>query len=105
LPASATLIEKHERERKEKRGLQGKVMAKKAVAADAVGATLGGVALIAFAGLVWRILPEWPTWQTLLAATALWLSTSVLLWFLRKRHILRRIRRPFSAPSHGSRIH
>ena len=102
LPASATLIEKHERERKEEKGLHGKVRAKKAVAADALGATLGAVALIAFAGFFWRILPHWPTWATLLASTALWLAISVLLWFLRKRHVFRRVCRPSSVASRHS---
>src|SRR5579864_850806 len=98
LPASATLIERHERERKTKLGLHGVVTARKAVAADAAGATLGAVALILFAGVVWEMLPHWPAWLTLLAATALWLSTSVLLWFVRKRHVLCRPR-PHLAPS------
>ena len=102
LPASATLIEKHERERKEKKGLHGSVRAKTAVAADGLGATLGAVALITFAGLVWRMLPEWPTWATLLAATALWLSVSVMLWFLRKRHIFRRVFASSSVPHRGN---
>jgi Kef-type K+ transport system membrane component KefB len=90
LPASATLIEKHERERKEKKGLHGTVTAKKAVAADAAGASLGSVALLAFAWFVWKTLQQLPVWQTLLAATAIWLMVSVLLWFVRKRHLLRR---------------
>lgn len=98
LPASATLIEKHERERKAKLGLHGTVTARKAVAADAAGAALGGFALIAFACFVWEMLPQWPTWLTLLAAIALWVSTSVLLWFVRKRHVLCRPR-PHLAPS------
>jgi hypothetical protein len=38
--ASATLIEKHERERKEKKGLQGKERGKDAAALDAAGAGL-----------------------------------------------------------------
>lgn len=96
LPASATLIEKHEKQRKEKKGLHGMVTAKKAVSADAAGASMGGVALIAFAWFVWKILPQLPLWQTLLAATAIWLATSVLLWFLRKRHFLRRSLRTVS---------
>lgn len=100
LPASATLIEKHERERKAKLGLHGAVTARKAVAADAVGATLGGIALIAFGCFVWRMLPQWPAWLTLLAATTLWLSTAVVLWFVRKRHVLCRPRRHLAGSRH-----
>jgi Protein of unknown function (DUF3147) len=42
--ASATLIEKHERERKEKKSLQGKERGQDAAALDAAGAGLGSVA-------------------------------------------------------------
>ena len=42
--ASATLIEKHERERKEEKGLQGKERGQDAAALDAAGAGLGSVA-------------------------------------------------------------
>jgi hypothetical protein len=44
-PASATLIEKHVRERKEKKGLQGTRRGKQAAALDAAGAALGGLLL------------------------------------------------------------
>src|SRR5262249_17071078 len=84
-PASATLIEKHERERKEQRGLNGLRTARKAVSADAAGATIGGVALIAFGFFVWKILPEFHVVLTLLCATVVWLSISVLMWWVHKR--------------------
>jgi hypothetical protein len=42
--ASATLIEKHERERKEEKGLQGKERGQDAAVLDAAGAGLGSVA-------------------------------------------------------------
>src|SRR5690349_6361795 len=51
-PATATLIEKHERERKQKAGLQGAVRARKAVAIDAAGASMGAIGLLAFALVV-----------------------------------------------------
>ena len=47
-PASATLIEKHVRERKEKAGLPGARRGKEAAALDAVGAALGSFGLAAF---------------------------------------------------------
>jgi hypothetical protein len=50
-PASATLIEKHVRERKEKAGLPGARRGKEAAALDAAGAALGSFGLAAF-GLV-----------------------------------------------------
>ena len=44
-PASATLVEKHVRERKEKAGLAGSRRGKEAAALDAVGAALGSFGL------------------------------------------------------------
>ena len=56
--ASATLIEKHERERKEKKGLQGKERGKDAAALDAAGAGLGSVALAVFGAVMWFLANE-----------------------------------------------
>jgi Protein of unknown function (DUF3147) len=63
--ASATLIEKHERERKERKGLQGKQRGKDAAALDAAGAGLGGVALAVFGAVMWFLASDsaqapWP---------------------------------------------
>src|SRR6201982_1001914 len=55
-PASATLIEKHERERKQKTGLHGTVRARKAVAIDAAGASIGSIGLFAFALVVQKLI-------------------------------------------------
>src|SRR5579859_6912201 len=48
-PASATLIEKHQRERKRNQGLDGERRAKDVAADDAEGAVMGSLGLIAFA--------------------------------------------------------
>jgi hypothetical protein len=53
--ASATLIQKHVRERKEKAGLPGARRGKEAAALDAVGVALGSFGLAAF-GLVIRLM-------------------------------------------------
>ena len=50
-PASATLIEKHERQRKQKKGLHGEERGADAAAIDALGAAMGSVGLVAFAGI------------------------------------------------------
>jgi len=47
-PASATLVEKHERRRKEKVGLRGTQRGRDAAALDAAGATVGSFGLAAF---------------------------------------------------------
>jgi uncharacterized protein DUF3147 len=53
--ASATLIEKHERERKQKLGLSGHRRGTDAAALDSAGAGLGSVGLAAFGRLAFRL--------------------------------------------------
>jgi hypothetical protein len=82
-PASATLIEKHVRERKEKAGLAGKRRGKEAAALDARGAMLGSFGLAAFALVIWLMIELSPPLALLLAAAA-WLAVAVLAWILRR---------------------
>jgi Protein of unknown function (DUF3147) len=82
-PASATLIEKHVRERKERAGLSGARRAKEAAALDAAGATLGSFGLAAFALVVWLLI-EWAPPLALILATAAWLVVAILAWWLRR---------------------
>src|SRR5579864_5603757 len=57
-PASATLIEKHEKERKQHSGLHGEKRARGAASLDAAGAARGSIGLMLFALLIWRFLPS-----------------------------------------------
>jgi hypothetical protein len=82
-PASATLIEKHERERKEKAGLAGGRRGKEAAALDAAGAVLGSVGLAAFAVVIWLLTEQSPSLALVLAAAA-WLAVAVLGWLVRR---------------------
>jgi hypothetical protein len=84
-PAGATLIEKHEREKKESRGLEGAARARRLVSVDAAGASMGSIGLFAFALVVWQFIPTCPMWIVLGGATLLWLGVSVALWQVRKR--------------------
>jgi hypothetical protein len=77
------LIEKHERERKEKSGISKTLRGRQAAALDARGVTMGSIGLIGFALLVWNLLPIWNGAYTLLTALAVWLVISVLIWWLR----------------------
>lgn len=86
--ASATLIEKHERRKKLRAGLDGTARGRKAAALDAAGAELGAIGLAAFALLVWKQLPLHAPVPVLIAAALLWLAVSMALWWIRKRHIL-----------------
>jgi len=82
-PASATLIEKHVRERKAKAGLSGARRGKEAAALDAVGAVLGSFGLAAFGLVIW-LLFERSAPLALVLATAAWLAIAVLAWRARR---------------------
>jgi hypothetical protein len=81
-PASATLIEKHVREGKEKAGLSGARRGKEAAALDAFGATLGSFGLAAFGLVIWLLMERSPP-LALILATAAWLAIAVLAWQVR----------------------
>jgi hypothetical protein len=81
--ASATLIEKHEREREQKLGLSGYRRGTDAAALDAAGAALGSIGLAAFGACVWRFAPGL-AYSSLALASIAWLLVSVLLWRLRR---------------------
>jgi hypothetical protein len=82
-PATATLIEKHARERKQRAGLAGARRGREAAALDAAGAALGGFGLAAFALLIWLLIERMPSLSVVLA-TAAWLAVAVLAWKLRR---------------------
>ena len=82
--ASATLIEKHEQQKKARAGIQVTIRGRQAVALDAAGAALGSLGLAAFALVVWLLLPEHGAGTTLSAALAAWLAVSLAGWNIRK---------------------
>src|ERR1700676_4782681 len=85
-PASATLVEKHERERKLEAGIPETIRGRQAAALDARGATMGSVGLTCFALAVWKLLPVWNASLVLFAAFAIWLAVSIFIWQVRKHH-------------------
>ncbi len=82
--ASSTLIEKHERERKQRLGLAGSRRGTEAAALDAAGAGLGSLGLMAYALCVWRLAPSL-TFGSLAVGSIAWLMLSVLLWSVRRK--------------------
>jgi len=84
-PASATLIEKHEKQKKEENGLTGTRRGREAAGIDAAGSAMGSVGLFVFAFLVWQFAPRYSIWTVLIGATLAWLTTSVLIWHVRRR--------------------
>jgi hypothetical protein len=88
MPATITLVEKHERERKEQVGLSGSRRGEEVASLEAAGAALGSIGLMAFAAVIWLTIPTM-TWLAFLAACAAWIVVSLLMWFARRP--LRRI--------------
>ena len=85
-PASATLIEKHERQRKQEKGLHGEKRGTDAAAIDALGAAMGAIGLVAFAGICWWLIPRYQALLALGDATIIWLLISFSVWTTRRLH-------------------
>jgi len=83
-PASATLIEKHEKQEKEKHRLDGAKRGRQAASIDAAGSAMGSIGLLVFALIVWQLAPDHNAPLTLTGATLAWLAVSVLIWRIRK---------------------
>jgi len=84
-PAGATMIEKHETNKKARHGLQGTKRGRLLAGADALGAAIGSVGLVCFATLTWKLLPSHSTWVTLSIATMGWFGIAISGWLLQKR--------------------
>lgn len=89
-PASATLLDKHEREKKRQAGIARTSRGRLAAALDARGAVMGAVGGMVFALLVWKGLPHDSLSTILPLALIAWLAVSSLLWSLRRHHPWRR---------------
>jgi uncharacterized protein DUF3147 len=90
-PAAATLVEKHEKQRKHRLGLHGSRRGREAASLDAAGAARGSIALLVFGLLVWRLMPTFNASVVLVGSALAWLVISGLLW--RTRHLTNRLRR------------
>ena len=86
-PAGATLLDKHEREKKQKAGIPATIRGRLAVGLDARGAALGSAALGAFAFVVWKALPDYNAAAVLGGAFAIWIALAVGIWRVRKLHV------------------
>jgi hypothetical protein len=83
-PASATLLEKHERQKKLRAGIVETTRGKRAAGVDAFGAAQACVGLAAFAVIVWKFLPKTSAPLTLVFATAVWFAVSLTIWITHK---------------------
>jgi hypothetical protein len=89
-PASATLLEKHQREKKKKAGIAETIRGRQAAALDAYGAALGSVGLACFALIVWSLLRFHGSIVVLCTALVGWTITSLALWRIRKSRLVHR---------------
>lgn len=85
-PASATLLEKHERERKREAGIPSTIRGRLAAALDARGAAMGAVGGMGFGAIMWKLLPRLGLSAALALALVGWFAISSLLWYVRKHH-------------------
>jgi tetrahydromethanopterin S-methyltransferase subunit C len=83
-PASATLIEKHEKKKKASLGLKGEGRGRSAASIEAAGSSMGSIGLFVFALAVSQFMSRGHAWIVLGGAMALWLGVSVTVWHLRR---------------------
>ena len=84
-PATATLIEKHEKQKKEQKGLNGTKRGRLVAGVDAAGAAMGSGGLIVFALIVWKLLPGNPGSMVLAGATLAWVIVAISIWGAEKK--------------------
>jgi hypothetical protein len=86
-PASATLLDSHEREKKRKAGIPITLRGRLAVALDARGAAMGAIAMGVFAFLVWKELAAHNAAAVLGGGLVVWMVVAAGIWRLRKLHV------------------
>ncbi|HWE85568.1 MAG TPA: DUF3147 family protein [Terracidiphilus sp.] len=88
-PASATLVEAHERRHKARSGFDGTRRGRTVASIDAAGTALGCIGLAGFAIVCWLLLPRMSTAAVFALAILAWCVLSVATWLLRKSRLLR----------------
>lgn len=99
LPATATLIEKHETEKKHEVGKHGTASGRRKAGVDAAGAAIGCFGLAIFGFVVWKELPQSSLPLVLVEAVFAWLIGSVAVWLVREK-LWRGLARKFHASRH-----
>jgi hypothetical protein len=102
-PASVTLIESHEKERKRELGYNGTRRGRMAASIDSAGAALGCIGLLGFALVLWRLLPGQNPWLVIPFAIIVWTIIAGSMWELRKNRLFGC--HPRRASSHHSSAH
>ena len=83
-PATATLLEKHEKQTE-----PSYLRAREVAGIDAAGPSMESIGLIAFAIMVWRGPRQWPLIAVLVISTVSWLVVTVAAWWIRKTWLRR----------------
>jgi hypothetical protein len=99
-PASASLVESHEKQHQSRAGYDGTNRGRIVAAIDSYGAAIGCIALAAFALVFWIWLPRTSPWVVFPLATLVWLTVAVGLWLLRKR-LFHKPRHAAKEPNHS----
>jgi hypothetical protein len=81
-PASASLIEDHERRRKAEIGVDGRIRGRMAASLDSAGASLGCFGLLGFAFFLRKFLVGHNAYVIIGLAAALWVITASACWIL-----------------------
>lgn len=81
-PATATLIEDHEKKRKAKLASDGRIRGRMAASLDAAGASLGCIGLLAFALVLWKLLDRHNPYIVVASATVVWAITACVSWLI-----------------------
>ena len=89
-PAGATLLEKHEQEKKRRAGIANTARGREAAALDARGAAIGSIGLVGFALIAWKLVPMSSGVIALSAALVVWAAISILIWRLRRHRLFLR---------------
>jgi hypothetical protein len=84
-PASASLIESHEIERKAEVGSDGRNRGRLAASLDSQGASMGSIGLIGFAFVLWKWVSNHNALLMISAAAMTWLIIAYTLWVARAR--------------------
>jgi len=94
-PATATLIEKHEKQKKQRKGLNGTKRGRLAAGVDAAGAAMGAGGLLVFALIVWKLLPGRSGSMVWAAATPAWVVVAISIWAAQEK--IRELQRKHAA--------
>ena len=86
-PSSITLVEKHERQKKQRAGIPRTIRGRLAAALDARGAAMGSIGLACFGLVVWKLLPVWKPALVLFVALVVWFAVAFSIWRVRKLHL------------------